>query len=151
MEQISLFSQGVIHARDFQQLITDARLPKIYQDSCKMLLEKLNLNTSLQKMSRTKLLKILLMNFLSFTERQLCVLVLMRSGLTIKEIVGSALHTPTTKANFKARSMQKWRGCRAYGILLGDGKITPELYEFLMGYPIGHSVSRCSETLSASL
>ena len=61
----------------------------------------------------------------------------MMLGQTIREIAGGPLHTPTTKANFTAPSMQKWPSCRRYVEIFGDGPITPEQFEFLMGYPIG--------------
>jgi hypothetical protein len=47
------------------------------------------------------------------------------------------LHTPTTKANYCAASMQKWPGCQAW--LQVFGKVTPEAHEYLMGWPIGWS------------
>jgi hypothetical protein len=45
------------------------------------------------------------------------------------------LHTPTTMANFLAKSMQKHAGCRAW--TMAFGKITPNHYEWLMGWPLG--------------
>jgi hypothetical protein len=45
------------------------------------------------------------------------------------------LHTPTTMANFCAPSMQKHAGCRNWVKVFG--KITPNHYEWLMGWPIG--------------
>jgi hypothetical protein len=45
------------------------------------------------------------------------------------------LHTPTTMANFLAKSMQKHAGCRAWTTVFG--KITPNHYEWLMGWPVG--------------
>jgi len=45
------------------------------------------------------------------------------------------LHTPTTMANFCAPSMQKHAGCRNW--LKVFGKITPNHYEWLMGWPPG--------------
>lgn len=45
------------------------------------------------------------------------------------------LHTPTTKANFTAPSMQKHAGCREWVRVFG--KITPNHYEWMMGWPIG--------------
>lgn len=45
------------------------------------------------------------------------------------------LHTPTTKANYCAESMQKWPSCRAWRQVFG--KVTPESHEYLMGWPIG--------------
>ena len=71
----------------------------------------------------------------------------LNAGQTIKEAVGDWLHTPTTKANFLAPSMQKWPACRNYVKAFGGKLITPEQFEFLMGYPIGwtelkHSVTR---------
>ena len=61
----------------------------------------------------------------------------MTQGQTIREIVGGLLHTPTTKANFLAPSMQKWPSCRRFVMAFGGQKIMPEQFEFLMGYPIG--------------
>lgn len=45
------------------------------------------------------------------------------------------LHTPTTKANYAAPSMQKWAGCRAF--VTAFGKPSPINQEWLMGYPAG--------------
>jgi hypothetical protein len=59
------------------------------------------------------------------------------AGQTISEIVGGQLHTPTRKANFVAPSMQKWPSCRRYVAAFGGQRITPEQFEFLMGFPIG--------------
>lgn len=59
------------------------------------------------------------------------------AGLTIREIVGGPLHTPTRKANFVAPSMQKWPSCRRFVEAFGGQRITPEQFEFLMGFPIG--------------
>jgi hypothetical protein len=47
------------------------------------------------------------------------------------------LHTPTTKANYCADSMQKWPACAAWRVVFG--KVTPEAHEYLMGWPIGWS------------
>lgn len=47
------------------------------------------------------------------------------------------LHTPTTKANYCAASMQKWAGCRAWRQVFGE--VIPEFHEHLMGWPIGWS------------
>jgi hypothetical protein len=80
------------------------------------------------------------------TTPQLRVLELLKQGQTIKGIVGGFVHTPTTKANFTAPSMQKWPCCRNYVAAFGDGKITPEQFEFLMGYPIGWTEIDRSET-----
>ena len=74
------------------------------------------------------------------------VLAQMRQGLGIEEIVGGCVHTPTTKANFLAPSMQKWQSCRNYAKAFGGQKITPEQFEYLMGYPIGHTDLKHSET-----
>ena len=45
------------------------------------------------------------------------------------------LHTPTTMANFCAPSMQKHPGCRNWVKVFG--KITPNHYEWMMGWPLG--------------
>lgn len=50
------------------------------------------------------------------------------------------LHTPTTRGNYCAPSMQKWPSCRAYRLVFG--KVTPESHEYLMGWPIGWSELR---------
>jgi len=47
------------------------------------------------------------------------------------------LHTPTTKANYAARSMQKWKSCRNYVTVFG--KPHPAYQEWLMGWPDGWS------------
>jgi hypothetical protein len=70
------------------------------------------------------------------------------AGLTIKEIVGGLLHTPTRKANFTAPSMQKWPSCRRFVLAFGGREITPEQFEFLMGLPIGWTELAPSETPS---
>lgn len=58
----------------------------------------------------------------------------------VQTIYGSGigyLHTPTTKANYAAASMQKWPGCRIFTHVFG--KATPTNQEWLMGWPIGWS------------
>lgn len=45
------------------------------------------------------------------------------------------VHTPTTKANYLAPSMQKWESCRNFTVVFG--KISPSIHEWLMGWPIG--------------
>lgn len=59
------------------------------------------------------------------------------AGLTIKEIVGGLLHTPTRKANFIAPSMQKWPSCRRYVLAFGGQRITRAQFEYLNGFPVG--------------
>jgi hypothetical protein len=54
------------------------------------------------------------------------------------------LHTPTTMANFLAKSMQKHAGCRAWTTAFG--KITPNHYEWLMGWPVGWTDLKPLET-----
>ncbi|MDQ5960609.1 MAG: hypothetical protein QG592_1692 [Pseudomonadota bacterium] len=54
------------------------------------------------------------------------------------------LHTPTTQANFCAPSMQKWSSCREWSRTFGV--ITPQNYEWLMGWPIGWTDLRPLET-----
>lgn len=77
------------------------------------------------------------------------VLAQLKRGLPIHEAVGGFVHTPTTKANFTAPSMQKWPSCRNYVRAFGARPITPEQFEFLMGFPIGwteiqRSATQCS-------
>lgn len=45
------------------------------------------------------------------------------------------LHTPTTKANYAAASMQKWASARAFVQVFG--KPSPANQEWMMGYPDG--------------
>ena len=45
------------------------------------------------------------------------------------------LHTPTTKANYCAESMQKWPAARAFTTVFG--KPSPTNHEWLMGWPLG--------------
>lgn len=47
------------------------------------------------------------------------------------------VHTPTTKANYAAASMQKWPACRAYVRVFGQP--SPIVEEWLMGWPEGMS------------
>lgn len=47
------------------------------------------------------------------------------------------VHTPTTKANYTAASMQKWPSCRAF--VRAFGRPSPEVHEWLMGWPEGWS------------
>lgn len=54
------------------------------------------------------------------------------------------LHTPTTKANYCADSMQKWPCSRNFKTVFG--KATPENHEYLMGWPIGWSDLKELET-----
>ncbi len=54
------------------------------------------------------------------------------------------LHTPTTKANYAASSMQKWPSARAFVQVFG--RPTPEAHEWLMGWPLGWSDTRPLET-----
>lgn len=54
------------------------------------------------------------------------------------------LHTPTTTANYAARSMQKWPNCREYVRVFGIP--TPTNHEWLMGFPIGWTDWRPLET-----
>ena len=56
----------------------------------------------------------------------------------VQTIIGSDggfLHTPTTKANYSAESMQKWRCCRNFVTVFG--RPTPRNQEWMMGIPIG--------------
>jgi hypothetical protein len=50
------------------------------------------------------------------------------------------VHTPTTKANYAATSMQKWPACRAY--VQAFGRPSPGIEEWLMGWPEGLSDTR---------
>ena len=57
----------------------------------------------------------------------------------VQRITGSAsgwLPTPTAKANHEAPSMRKWPAYLAFQRWTGR-KLTPELWEAMMGYPIG--------------
>lgn len=47
------------------------------------------------------------------------------------------LHTPTTKANYCADSMQKWPSARAFRMVFGSP--SPQIHEWLMGWPEGWS------------
>ena len=56
-------------------------------------------------------------------------------ALTILGEGGGYLHTPTTKANYSGKSMQKWKCCRNFVAVFGTP--TPNNQEFLMGWPLG--------------
>jgi len=54
------------------------------------------------------------------------------------------LHTPTTKANYAAASMQKWPSARNFVTVFG--RPTPENQEWLMGWPDGWTDTKPLET-----
>lgn len=47
------------------------------------------------------------------------------------------LPTPTETANQTCPSMMKWPSCRNLVGLFGTGPIHPEVYEWMMGFPVG--------------
>lgn len=109
---------------------------KIYGQKCGELLKKSSQNIFLQKMFKKKQLSmqgktlltwVILPKFLSL-ERNTWV-------QTTFGIDFGYVHTPTTKANFAAKSMQKWPSCRNF--VKAFGKPTPENLEYLMDWPIG--------------
>jgi len=53
------------------------------------------------------------------------------------------LHTPTTKANYCANTMQKWASCRAYRRVFG--RPNPLDAEWLMAWPDGWSDTDAQE------
>lgn len=55
----------------------------------------------------------------------------------MKDFGTGYVHTPTTKANYAATSMQKWPVCREF--VKRFGRPFPEIHEYLMGWPIGWS------------
>lgn len=65
----------------------------------------------------------------------------------VRRILGSdigVLHTPTTKANQCARSMQKWPSCRRLTAVFG--RLTPDIQDWMMGIPCGLSDTGRLET-----
>lgn len=54
---------------------------------------------------------------------------------TMSETAIGFLHTPTTKANYCARSMQKWPSARAFTAVFG--RPSPSIHEWMMGWPHG--------------
>lgn len=58
-------------------------------------------------------------------------------ALTTREKGFGYLHTPTTKANYAAPSMQKWQCCRNFVTAFGSPH--PIIQEYLMGWPEGWS------------
>ncbi len=58
---------------------------------------------------------------------------------TFANVIGY-VHTPTTKANYAAESMQKWASSRNF--VAAFGKPHPEHHEYLMGWPTGWSALR---------
>lgn len=55
---------------------------------------------------------------------------------------GGLLPTPTAKANHDARSMSKWPAYKTYHAWLHGRKTSPELWEWMMAWPIGWTDSR---------
>ena len=64
--------------------------------------------------------------------------------LTTKGADFGFLHTPTTKANYAATSMQKWPVCRNFVAVFG--RPDPIVQEWLMGWPEGWSDTKPLET-----
>jgi len=54
------------------------------------------------------------------------------------------VHTPTTKANYAAASMQKWPAAREFVRVFG--RPDPSNQEWLMGWPIGWTAFDALET-----
>jgi hypothetical protein len=54
------------------------------------------------------------------------------------------LHTPTTKANYCADSMQKWPAAREFRRVFG--RPSPAIHEWLMGWPEGWTDTAPLET-----
>lgn len=55
---------------------------------------------------------------------------------------GGLLPTPTATPNQASPSMSKWPGNRAYQAWLGGRRTSPDLWDWMMGMPIGWSSSR---------
>lgn len=144
-EQLTWFAVDT-HANHLAQPQEGDAPQKTYGRKCSASSNKSNQDTLLPRMCRKKqslnhlnASKVLVTRELENIYQQLL------AGLTIKEIVGGFVHTPTTKANFTAPSMQKWKCCRNYVTAFGAQAITPEQFEFLMGYPIGWTDLQPSE------
>jgi hypothetical protein len=128
--------QGASRVKRFQQLLEAEGQQKIYGRKCSELLEKSNRLLCLQKTSvrpqskpqrKTSILWVSHAK-LSRLERKTWV------QTTFGRDIGY-LHTPTTKANYCADSMQKWPAARNYKRVFG--RPNPEVEEWLMGLPAG--------------
>jgi len=127
--------------------LEDAALQSTYGQKCCGSLAPSSRRSSLPKTFRKRRSPMQLgTSIASATTRIIAVYRQMMRGRTIKDIVGGSLHTPTTKANFVAPSMQKWPSCRRFVEAFGGRAITPEQFEFLMGFPIGWTALEPSET-----
>lgn len=128
--------QGASRVRRFQQLREAEEQQKIYGRKCSELLEKSNRLSYLQKTSVRPQSKPQLKTLslwvspakLSKLERKTWV------RTTFGQDIGY-LHTPTTKANYCADSMQKWPAARNYKRVFG--RPSPEAEEWMMGLPEG--------------
>ena len=67
-------------------------------------------------------------------------------GHRIAARVGGLLATPTKTANQSAASMQKHLSCRAYTAIFGTNRISPNHYEWMMGWPLGWTAIEPLET-----
>lgn len=131
-------SAAASHASHLAQPHEAEKLPPISGLKCCGLSENSCLDTSSLKTFRKRQSPTRLETSVDLaTARTTAVYLQMMQGLTIKEIVGGSVHTPTTKANFIAPSMQKWPSCQRFVKAFGGRPITPEQFEFLMGFPIG--------------
>ena len=120
------------------QLLEGDGSRKICGLKCSESFDLQNLNTSSEKTSKSRRSPTRLETSQDLVlQRTTAVYQGLTAGRTIKEIVGGLLHTPTRKANFVAPSMQKWPSCRRFVAAFGGQRITPEQFEFLMGFPIG--------------
>jgi len=61
---------------------------------------------------------------------------ILRRALRLLGTDGGWLPRPTAKANQNCQSMSKWPSCRNFQALFGTGVIHPEVYEWMMIWPI---------------
>lgn len=146
----SLSSVAASPASHSAQLLEDGESHKTYGLRCSELFVSQSLDTSSEKTFKNRRSPTRLETSADLVmQRTTAVYQGLTAGRTIKEIVGGLLHTPTRKANFVAPSMQKWPSCRRYVAAFGGQRITPEQFEFLMGFPIGWTRLPQSETPSS--
>ncbi len=109
---------------------------KICGQRCEELSLKLDQSLSLQKMSpevQSKAQQATFLEWITKPER-----LISPRKTWVQTIYGKDfgyLHTPTTKANYSAASMQKWESARNFTMVFGIP--TPQNQSWLMGFPLG--------------
>jgi len=128
--------RGDFHAKHFPRPPMESSQQPTYGLGCLRPFQQLSLVSSSQRMSTKKQLERLHRTYIFWVtipgrlrlKRQTW------AQITFGHDIGY-VHTPTTKANYSSRSMQKWKSCRLFKKIFG--KPCPINQEYLIGWPTG--------------